>query len=83
MSAIYWEQTLLAQCAYVSVCTTKACLLLFLSISNRNGAAFYYHFLSVLVELFTTSVTEQPIHRDVHLAMRCLMIISWKSHTQG
>lgn len=77
MSAIYWEQTPV-QCAYVSVCTTKACLLLFSLISNHNGATFYYHFLSVPVEHFTTS-----IQRDVYLAMQCLMIISWKSHTQA
>lgn len=49
MSAIYWEQTPV-QCAYVSVCTTKACLLLFSLISNHSGATFYYHFLSVPVE---------------------------------
>lgn len=77
MSAIYWEQTPV-QCAYVSVCTTKACLLLFSLISNHNGATFYYHFLSVPVERFTTS-----IQRDIYLAMQCLMIISWKSRTQA
>lgn len=73
---IYCEHTLPAQCAYVSVCTTKTCLLVFSLISNHNGAHFYYHFLSILVERFTTSVTKQPVQRAVHLSMCNLMIIS-------
>lgn len=40
MSAIYWEQMLCTEWVYVSICTTKTCLLVFSSISNHNGVPF-------------------------------------------
>lgn len=58
MSGIYWEQMLRSECAYVSICTTKTCLLVFPSISNHNGVALYCHFLSAHHSCYKTAHPE-------------------------